>query len=81
MPIVTFGSEIWCLSKADYDKLGKFKVHIGKSIQQFPPRAPNSCSSFGLGWMRLVTYILIKKLLFALTILRLNEDSVVRNCG
>ena len=79
VPIVTFGSEIWCLSEADYDKLGKFQVHIGKRIQRFPPRAPNSCSSFGLGWMRLVTYILIKKLLFALTILRLNEDSVVRN--
>ena len=79
MPIVTFGAEIWCLSEADYDKLCKFQIHIGKRIQRLLPRAPNSCSSFGLGWMRLVTFILIKKLLFALTILRLNENSLIRN--
>ena len=78
VPIVSFGSEIWCLSEADYDKLNQFQVHIGKRIQRFPPRAPNSCSSFGLGWMRLVTYILIKKMLFALTILRLSDESIIR---
>ena len=78
VPIVSFGSEIWCLSEADYDNLGRFQIHIGKRIQRFPSRAPNSCSSFRLGWMRFVTYILIKKLLFALTILRLNEESIIR---
>ena len=33
---------------------------------------------FGLGWLRITTYILVKKLLFALTILRLEPDNVVR---
>ena len=78
VPIVTFGAEIWCLSESDLEKLNKFQIHIGKRIQRFPPRSPNSCSFFGLGWMRLSTYILIKKMLFALTILKMNEDSIIR---
>ena len=78
VPIVTFGAEIWCLSESDHEKLNKFQIHVGKRIQRFPSRSPNSCSFFGLGWMRLSTYILVKKMLFALTILRMDVDSIIR---
>ena len=78
MPIITFGAEIWCLSESDQDQLMSFQRHVGKRIQRLPLRAPNSCSFFGLGWLRVTTFILIKKLLFVLTILRLDVDSIIR---
>ena len=78
IPIITFGSEIWCLSDQDYDNLNSFQRCIGKRIQRFPPRTPNCTSFYGLGWTRITTYILVKKLLFALSILRMKHDNVVR---
>ena len=78
MPIVTFGSELWCLSDADYNNLSIFQRRIGRRIQRFSYRSPNCSSFFGLGWLRITTYILVKKLLFALTILRLEPENVVR---
>ena len=41
-------------------------------------RSPKGSSFYGLGWMRIPTYILVKKLLFAVSILRLKDDNVVR---
>ena len=78
IPIVTFGSEIWCLSESDYENLNSFQRHVGKRIQRLPPRAPNSCSIFSLGWLRVTTFILIKKLLFILTILKLEGNNVIK---
>ena len=78
VPIVTFGSEIWCMSENDYESLTSFQRLVGKRIQRLPPRAPNCCSFFGLGWLRITTFILIKKLLFILTILRLDDHSVIK---
>ena len=77
IPIATFSSEIWCISETDYEKLNRFQIHVGKRIQRFPPQALN-CSFFGLGWMRIATHILIKNILFAMTILRLRGDGTVR---
>ena len=77
--IVTFGSKIWCISESDYDNLTSFQRLVGKRIQRLPPRAPNCCSFFGLGWLRITTFILVKRLLFILTILRLDDDSVIKS--
>ena len=78
VPILTFGSEIWCLSEHDYGNLISFQRLIGKRIQRFPSRAQNSSSFFGLGWMRIPTYIVIKKLLFIMTFLRLKDNSIIK---
>ena len=78
IPILTFGSELWYLSEIDYSNLITFQRHMGKRIQRLPSRSPNSSSFYGLGWMRIPTYILIKKLLFAMSILRLKDNNVVR---
>ena len=78
IPILTFGSEVWCLSDSDYENLCSFQRQIGRRIQRFPSRSPNSSSFFGLGWVRVTTYILVKKLLFAMSILRLDQNNVVR---
>ena len=78
IPMVTFGSEIWCMTDQDHDSLLSFQVYTGKRMQRFPARSPDCSSLFGLGWVRITTFILIKKLLFALSMLRLNDDNVVR---
>ena len=76
--IVTFGSELWFLSDKDYEELSMFQRQIGRCIQRFPSRSPNCSSFYGLGWLRITTYILVKKLLFALSILRLDPENIVR---
>ena len=76
--IVTFGSELWYLSDKDYDDLSLFQRQIGRRIQRFPARSPSCTSFYGLGWLRITTYILVKKILFALTILRLDPENIVR---
>ena len=36
IPIVTFGSEIWCMTDQDHDSLLSFQVYTGKRMQRFP---------------------------------------------
>ena len=69
MPIITFGSEIWMLTNDDIDKLQAFQRYAGRRIQRFPPRSPSSSSYYGMGWVRLETYIYVKKLIFLLTMI------------
>ena len=78
IPTVTFGSELWALSEKDYDDLCLFQRQLGRRIQRFPARSPSCSSFYGLGWLRITTYILVKKLLFALSILRLAPENIVR---
>ena len=78
IPIVTFGSEIWPISDADYENLALFQRYAGRRLQRLPNRTPTGCSYYAMGWMRISTYILVKKLLFAMSILRLDVENVVR---
>ena len=78
IPILTFGSEIWHISATDYDALIDFQIYTGRRLQRFPARSPRSSSFYGLGWVRVTTFIMIKQMLFIMTILRLKEDNVIR---
>ena len=75
MPIITFGSEIWNINDRDLEKLQKFQRYAGRRVQRFPKRSPSCTSYFGLGWIRIETYIQIKKLLFALIFISMDDDS------
>ena len=77
VPIITFGSEIWVLTDKDSENLISFQRYAGRRIQRFPYRSPIGSSFAALGWLRLTTYICIKKLMFILSILRLGPKSVV----
>ena len=77
MPIVTFGCEIWHLGEGDLDKLQAFERYSGRRIQRFPQRSPSSSSYYGLGWIRLETYVYVKKLLFLLTIIVMDSSKRV----
>ena len=76
--IITFGSEIWEISESDHSNLLQFQRYAGRRVQQFPNRSPNCSSFLGLGWLRITTYISIRKSIFALTFLRMDADNIVR---
>ena len=78
VPIVSFGCELWTLSERDSENLMSFQRYAGRRVQRFPKRSPSTTSSYGLGWIRLTTYILIKKLLFILTILKMDQTNLIR---
>ena len=64
IPILTFGSELWILTDKDGENLNMFQRYAGRRIQHFPARFPNCSSSYGFGWVRITTYICVKKLLY-----------------
>ena len=78
VPTVTFGSEIWYVSDSDLEKLQCFQRYAGRRVQRFPKRSPSCSSYYGLGWLRMETYIQVKKLLFILTFLFLEENNTLR---
>ena len=79
VPILTFGCEIWCVTEKDYDNIMAFQRFCGRRVQRFPSRSTNATSFFGLGWIRLPTFILVKKLLFVMTIVRMESHNVIKH--
>ena len=73
MPIITFGCEIWQVNDRDIENLQYFQRYAGRRVQRFPKRSPISSSYYGLGWVRIETYIQIKKLLFLLTLINMDN--------
>ena len=78
IPTLTFGSEIWGIKDKDIEQLQSFQRYAGRRVQRFPKRSPASTSFFGLGWLRIETYIQVKKLLFLLTIIGMDKGNRVR---
>ena len=77
VPIITFGSEIWVLSDKDYHNLLAFQRFAGRRFQRLPYKSPNGSSFAAMGWMRITTYIYIKKLLFIRTVLKMGPGNVI----
>ena len=61
VPTICFGSEVWVSSDKDEEMLLAFQIYAGKRVQRFPYRAPNSSSYYELGWLKLTSYITVKK--------------------
>ena len=77
IPIVTFGCELWVLHESDILKLNAFQRYAGRRVQRFPQRSPSGSSFYGLGWIRIETLILVKKVLFIHTFLRMKHNSII----
>ena len=75
---MSFGCELWVISDKDKESIMAFERMTGRRIQRFQKRSLNQTSFYGLGWVRLTTLIMVKKLLFVLTILRMKMNNVVR---
>ena len=78
VPTVTFGSEVWVNSEIGEELLLTFQRYAGRRVQRCPQRAPNPSSFYGLGWLKLSTYIKVKKLIFISSISKLDQRNVIR---
>ena len=74
----TYGSEIWHLNGNSLSLLESFQLYAAKKIQRFYNRVPNACCLYALGWMRLESYIQVKKPLFIRSILALKNGTLSR---
>ena len=78
VPTITFGSEVWICSEKDEHLLLSFQHYAGRRVQRFPFRSPNATSFYGLGWLKLTSYIRVKKLLFILSVLKMDPRNILR---
>ena len=78
VPTLLFGCELWVLSDKDRDNLQSFQCYAGRRIQHSPQRSPNASSYYGMGWMKLTTFISAKKILLVLTLIRKAEGVLSR---
>ena len=78
VPTVTFRSEVWICSEKDDELLLNVQCYAGRKVQRFPQRPANASSFYGLGWLKLTSYVKVKKLLFILSILRMKPHNVLR---
>ena len=78
IPILTYGCEIWMLSTANVHKLEIFHRYAGRRIQRLHGRSPNECCYNGIGWIGIERYIHVKKMLFIRTILKMDQDAIIR---
>ena len=69
---------MWVNTEADDEHLLSFQRYAGRRVQKCPYRAPNTSSFYGLGWLKLTSYIKVKKLLFILTLLKMDRDCILR---
>ena len=76
VPIATYGCELWHLNGDSIKILETFQIYAGKKIQRLYCKSPNVCSFFGLGWMRLLRVIQVRKLLFIRSILALDDQAL-----
>ena len=76
VPIATYGCELWHLNGDSIKILETFQIYAGKKIQRLYCKSPNVCSFFGLGWMRLLRVIQVRKLLFVRSILALDDQAL-----
>ena len=75
IPILTYGCELWVLSTANVQKLEIFHRYAGRRIQRLHCRSPIECC---IGWIGIERYIQVKKMLFIRTILKMDENAVIR---
>ena len=77
-PIALFGCEMLVLNDRSIRLIKEFQTYAGKRIQRLFSKSPNVCAFFGLGWIRLERFIEAKKLLFARSIMALDEGDPSR---
>ena len=77
-PIVTYGSEVWVLQPDEQELLRKFQRYVCRRCQRFPPRSPNFSTTYPMGWMDIVQFINVKKMLFLRTIITMPDDAICK---
>ena len=78
IPIVSYGAELWVLQPDENELLRKFQRYVSRRCQRFPRRSPNFSAVNPLGWIDILKFIKVKKLLFLRTILVMSDDSICK---
>ena len=78
VPIVSYGSELWVLQPDENELLSKFQRYVSRRCQRFPKRSPNFSAVSPLGWIDILKFIKVKKMLFLRTILVMQDNSVCK---
>ena len=78
IPILTYGCELWILSASNIQNLEVFLRYAGRKIQRLHCRSPTECCYNGIGWIGIERLIQVKKMLFIRTILKMDENAVIR---
>ena len=76
VPTTLYGCELWIMDDFCLNMIEDFQNYIGKRMQRFHPKIPSTCSFYGLGWMRLERIIQLKKLMFILTIMKMDDGDL-----
>ena len=69
IPSALYGSEIWILNEKSIALIDAFQQYACKKLQRFYCKASNTPALYALGWMRLVQFVYVKKMLFIRAIL------------
>ena len=78
IPTYIYGCETWILSYRDVEQFGCFQGYAGRKVQRFPARSPNDTCCLGIGWLSIVRYIYVRKLIFVCTIWAMDDDEPVK---
>ena len=78
VPTALYGCELWILNEGSLNSIETFQNYVGKRVQRLHPKTPNTCSYYGLGWMRLERIIHIRKIMFIRTIMIMEVNSLPR---
>ena len=78
IPILIYGCELWVLSASNVQKLEIFHRYAGRKIKRLHCRSPTKCCYNGIGWIGIGRYIQVKNMLFIRTILKMDENAVIR---
>ena len=66
------------MSEEDISNLCKFQRYAGRRFQRYKQSPPSFSSYYGVGWMGITSYICIKKLMFAFTMVLMGDDSTIK---
>ena len=78
IPITTYGSYIWILCQKDNENLDLFQRYAGRGFQRFNMISSNYSSFYGLGGISINTVIYIKNLMFAFSLIKMDEGNCIR---
>ena len=73
MPILCFGCEVWVVKKKDVEILSVFQRYAGRRLQRFHNRSVNITSYICMGWINIVNYIKVRKLIFLHSIAKMRD--------
>ena len=78
-PTVLFGCETMVMSDRGEENIMAFQRYSSRRVRRFHQRLPTSSSFYGLGLIKLTSFIHLKNSSFVISILRLEPDNIMED--